>query len=67
MHDYWGLAISVFIILGGMAWNNWQQNSRFDRVEIRLDRLEADLKEFYRSLGQHDAKIENLEKKQERN
>ncbi len=26
-------------------------------------RIEADLREFYRTLGQHDAKIENLEKR----
>ncbi len=34
-----------------------------DRLENRLMRIEADLREFYRTLGQHDAKIENLEKR----
>jgi hypothetical protein len=34
-----------------------------DRLETRLMRIEADLREFYRTLGQHDAKIENLEKR----
>jgi len=37
--------------------------SRMDRVEARLDRLEADLREFFRTLGQHEAKIENLERR----
>jgi hypothetical protein len=31
-------------------------------MESRLDRIEADMKEFYRSLGQHDARLDNLEK-----
>ena len=38
-----------------------QQSS--ERLQHRLVRLEADLREFYRTLGQHDAKIENLEKR----
>jgi len=36
---------------------------RSDRIETRLERIESDLREFYRTLGQHDAKIENLEKR----
>jgi tRNA isopentenyl-2-thiomethyl-A-37 hydroxylase MiaE len=34
----------------------------FDRLENRLMRVEADLRKFYRTLGQHDAKIEGLVK-----
>ena len=37
--------------------------SRMDRLETRLDRIEADLREFYRTLGQHDARLDNLEKR----
>ncbi len=29
----------------------------------KIDRLQADLAQFYRSLGQHDVRIENLEKR----
>ena len=37
--------------------------ARLDRVEGRLDRIGSDLREFYRTLGQHDARIDNLEKR----
>ena len=37
-----------------------------DRVQSdvsgRLDRMQADLSQFYRTLGQHDVKLEALEK-----
>jgi len=36
---------------------------RMDRLEARLDRIEADLREFFRTLGQHDARLDNLEKR----
>jgi len=36
---------------------------RMDRLEVRLDRIEADLREFYRTLGQHDARLDNMEKR----
>jgi hypothetical protein len=29
----------------------------------KIDRVQADLAQFYRSLGQHDVRIENLEKR----
>ena len=40
------------------------QSGRFliERLEARITRLESDLHQIYRSLGQHDAKIEILEK-----
>jgi len=31
-------------------------------LESRLDRIEADLREFYRTLGQQDACLDDLEK-----
>ena len=40
-----------------------QVESRFDRVETRLDRLKADLRGFYRSLGQHDSRLDAIEKR----
>jgi len=33
------------------------------RVESRLQVIEGDLRRFYQMLGEHSAKIENLEKK----
>ncbi|MGH9606908.1 MAG: hypothetical protein ACRD3N_14555 [Terracidiphilus sp.] len=36
---------------------------RLGRIEGRLDRIEADLRGFYRTLGQHDARLDNLEKR----
>ena len=43
-------------------------DARLDRVQSevngRLDRMQADLSQFYRTLGQHDAKLEALGKKQ---
>jgi hypothetical protein len=37
---------------------------RFDRVEARLARIEADLREFYRTIGLHEARLDTLEKRQ---
>ena len=36
---------------------------RMDRIEAWLDRIEADLREFYRTLGQHEARLDNLERR----
>ena len=38
-------------------------NARFDRMESKQDRMQADLAEFHRSLSQHDKAIEVLEKR----
>jgi hypothetical protein len=34
-----------------------------DRLENRLMRIAADLREFYRTLSQHDARLVNLERR----
>jgi hypothetical protein len=36
---------------------------RFSHVESRLDRIEVDLREFYRTIGQHDSRLDALEKR----
>ena len=36
---------------------------RFDRLESRLDRIEAHLREFYRTIGQHEVRMDALEKR----
>ena len=40
-----------------------EMNGRFGGTDGRLDRMQADLSQFYRTLGQHDAKLEAIEKK----
>ena len=38
-------------------------NSRFNTLEGRIDRVQADLSQFYRILGEHGKAIDVLEKK----
>lgn len=77
MHDALTIGIPVLAILFGILWN--QQGlrdlrndmtglrneiiTRFAGTDARLDRVQADLAQFYRTLGQHDAKLDALEKK----
>jgi hypothetical protein len=35
-------------------------NGRMDRIESRLTVIEGDLRQFYRDLGAHEAKISSL-------
>ncbi len=58
MHDVIVVGLPLFAILAGIFFNN----ARFDRIEGRLDRVQADLSQFYQTLGRHEAKIESLEK-----
>ncbi len=62
------LAIGVpsFMVLLGILLNQRgidKLESRFDRVDGRMDRMQSDLSIFYRTLGQHDKAIEFLERK----
>jgi hypothetical protein len=58
MHDALTVGIPVFVILFGILLNQ----RGLDKLETRLDRMQADLSMFYRTLGQHDADIEHLKK-----
>ena len=42
---------------------NARMNHMDSNLNMRLDRQQADLSQFYKTLGHHDAKIEMLEKK----
>ena len=46
---------------------NTHLGSRIDQVNShlagRIDRISDDLKQFYQTLGQHDARLDNVEKK----
>ncbi len=70
MHEYAPLAITLVAIFAGILVNknNLKElkadlSSRFDRMEAKQDRVQADLSEFHRVLGQHDKVIEILEKR----
>jgi hypothetical protein len=41
-------------------------SARFNGVDGRLDRMQSDLSQFYRDLGDHGARIDAIEKKQQR-
>ena len=67
---YIALGLPSLMVLAGMFLNQRSFDrlesslgSRMDRLETRLDRIEADLREFYRTLGRHDARLDNLEKR----
>jgi len=57
--------VLVGIFLNQRSFDRLESNlgGRMDRLEARLDRIEAGLREFYRTLGQHDARLDNLEKR----
>ena len=57
------LAVLINLILGMYQLSNFRNdvNSRLDYITQRIDRIEADLREFYRTLGQHDSRLDNLE------
>jgi len=58
MHDTLTVGIPVPAILFGILFNQ----RGLDRLEARLDRMQADLSMFYRILGEHGADIDNLKK-----
>ena len=62
-----------FILLGtvlaGVIWQRvdiYQLSGRLDRMQsemnARIDRIGDDMKQFYRTLGQHDARLDSMEK-----
>jgi len=61
------IGIPSLLIVVGFIYNNSRLNSfeatvnaRFNTVDARLITIEADLRQFYRELGRHDADIANL-------
>lgn len=59
MHDIVIVGVPLLAIMGGVLFNNAANN----RVEAKIDRLQADLSQFYMILGKHEGKIESLEKR----
>ncbi len=67
----WGFVIAIILILAGILFNRQdvkELGGKIDRIQSdlagRIDRMQSDLAQFYRTLGQHDARIDNLEKRQ---
>ena len=70
MHDTITVGVPVVAILFGVLLNQrgmgkleGRVDSRFDRLEHRIDTIQADLSRFYQILGEHGGKIEMLHKK----
>jgi hypothetical protein len=76
MHDTITVGVPVLVILLGILLNQrglerldlridkleTKIESRFVHMEGRIDRIQADMAQFYRILGEHGAKIENMQK-----
>jgi hypothetical protein len=76
MHDTITVGVPVLVILLGILLNQrglerldlridkleGKMESRFVHMEGRIDRVQADMAQFYRILGEHGAKIENTQK-----
>ena len=67
------IGIPVVVILAGILLNRQDANrldakidSKIDGlradIEAKIDALRSDMREFYRTLGQHEARLDNLEK-----
>ncbi len=70
MHDTITVGIPVLAILFGILFNQRgldklesRVDSRFDRLEKRMDTMQSDLSRFYQILGEHSGKIELMQKK----
>jgi hypothetical protein len=75
MHDVVIVGVPLIAILAGTLFNNQALTHLETRLDGRLDRMQNEItnlrsemhrefEQFYRTLGQHDAKIEILEKQQ---
>ena len=78
MHDLVTVGVPLLAILAGAFFNNQglaRLEGRLDKTDGRIDRVQAELtalrseihrefEQFYRTLGQHDVRIDNLEKQQ---
>ena len=67
MHEIAATVGSTSIVLIGLMFGIFYNQLGLDRLEARLearlDKIQADLNSFHRSLGQHDKAIEFLEKR----
>lgn len=63
MHEALTIGIPLIAIIAGILFNR----SDFQRLESRIDAMQAEMhrefREFYRTLGHHDVRLDNIEKK----
>jgi hypothetical protein len=59
VHDVVVVGIPLLAIFGGILFNNSSNN----RLEAKLDRMQADLSQFYKDLGNHDGRIAAIERR----
>ena len=69
MNEVIGFAAVIVSILAATLLNNsridkleTRMDTRFTELNGRVDRIQADLITFYRDLGRHDSRLDNLEK-----
>jgi len=67
----WCFVIAMILILAGILFNRQdvkELGAKIDRIQSdlagKIHRVQADLAQFYRILGQHGARLDNLEKRQ---
>ncbi len=66
MQLYLAIGIPALLILsntGAMFFLFSQVNVRFDKQDARLDRIEADLRQFFSITGAHTEAIDTLKKR----
>lgn len=52
------ITIPTLVILMGILLNRQD----YARLDAKIDALRSDFREFYRTLGQHDARLDSLER-----
>jgi hypothetical protein len=57
------IGVPTFVILIGILLNRQD----YARLDAKIDGLRSDFKEFYRTLGQHDSRLDTLERDRKSN
>ena len=70
MHDAFTVGIPLIAILAGILFSRSdlkdlrsEMNTRFTRVEGHLERIDADLRQFYHLTGKLEARMDAIEKR----
>ncbi len=54
MREALAIGIPTFVVLLGILWNGSEIRQLRSEVSGRLDRIEANLRQFYHELGRHE-------------
>ena len=57
-----GFAVAIALILAGILFNRQDYKELRATVEALRNDMNKNFYDFYRTLGQHDARLDNLEK-----